>query len=74
MIQTHSLLRQKEIPIKDRVPTSVGQKTPFQRWQQEANKAEAWKRLFEDINSTEDSIQDYRSLYSISTQVKLQEK
>lgn len=66
VIQTHNLLRHKEIPTEGRVSTSVVQKTPFQRWQQEANKAEALKRLLDDINSTEDSVHEYRSLCSIS--------
>lgn len=54
MIQTQSVTA--EIATEGRVSTSIVQKTPFQRWQQEAKKAKALKKLFEDINSTEDSI------------------
>lgn len=72
VIQTHNLLMHKEIPTESRVSTSVVQKTPFQRWQKEANKAEALKKLFDDINSTEDSVHEYRSLYQY--QIRLQEE
>lgn len=65
MIQTHHLFQQKEIPTEGTVSTSLVQKTPFERQQQEVNQAVAFKRLFEDISSTEDSLHGYRSLWSI---------
>lgn len=70
MNQTHSLLKQKEIATEGRVSTSVVKKAPFQRWQQEANKGEALKRLFKDINSTKDSVHEQNALlYQHTSQI-----